>query len=399
MKFLAGCVCLLIVFKLLSKIDCYGKKLDCRRCRCCGRLLLATGWDEFQGFRATVTIHSVADVVNTGMMGGEKLFKVQVAFKWSKFVSSSTADMKWEQTKGMEVPQGADECVITLISEGKVKDTTIGEYVLEVKKDMLDAKKFWGEKKKFKMENKGKIVGTIIITFRNIDDDGAGGGGGGGELPIDGIDEDSALAIAIRESYEDMVKEGVVKPPEPPPPAPAPEGGEAPAPEPPSVVKLEGDQKIECLGRCITGPLREVDDKNNKEAGKTFVRVIHCNFAELQGDDMQKELKKQLEKAQSKGMNELPKKWYWVWYEDKKAAYHDKKWHDPDGYIPMTAISKVNRQPERNDQFVMSYSQDGDKGRLVYRREGGKSLDVWFDGIDACFNACREQVKAEKEGN
>merc|ERR1719456_785528 len=142
--------------------------------------------------------------------------------------------MKWEQTKGMDIPQGADECVLSLYSEGKIKDTLIGEYILETKKDMLDAKKFWGEKKKFKLELKGKLVGTLTMTFRNQDDDGAGGGG---ELPIDGIDEDSALAIAIRESYEEMVKDGVIKKPEPKPapPAPAPtEGeGEAAAPPPP----------------------------------------------------------------------------------------------------------------------------------------------------------------------
>ena len=71
--------------------------------------------------------------------------------------------------------------------------------MLETKRDMLDAKKFWGEKKKLKLENKGKLVGTILITFRNQDDED--GGGGGGELPIEGIDEDSALAIAIREAY------------------------------------------------------------------------------------------------------------------------------------------------------------------------------------------------------
>lgn len=397
LKLAAGCICFLILFKLLSKIDCYGKSLDCRRCKLIARFLMWSGWDEFLGFRATVTVHSVADVQNKGMMGGEKLFKVKVAFKWSYFVTSSTADMKWEQTKGMDVPQGADECVITLYSEGKIKDSTLGEYVLETKGDMLDAKKFWGEKKKFKLENKGKLVGTVIMTMRKGGDDGDAGGGGGGELPIDGIDEDSALAIAVREAYEEMIKDGVVKKPEPkpaPPPAEGEDGGQAPPEE--EVPKLEGNQKIDCLGRCITGALREVGS-DAKEAGKTFVRVINCNFAELQGDNMKSEMKKQWQKAQEKGFNELPTKWYWVWYEDKKSAYHDTKWHSPDGYIPMTAISKVNRQPERNDQFVISYHEDGGSNKLIYRREGGKSLDVWLDGIDVCHLECRELVKKAKE--
>lgn len=400
MKFMAGCICCLILFKLLSSIDCYSKRLDCRRCKMIARFLLYIGYDEFPGFRASVTVHSVADIVNKGMMGGEKQFKVKVAFKWSYFMTSSTGDMRWDQTKGMDVPQGAEECVITLYSEGKFKDTTLGEYVLETKRDMLDAKKFWGEKKKLKLESKGKLVGTILITFRNNDD--PDGPGGGGDLPIDGVDEDSALAISIREAYEEMIKEGVVRKPEPKPvPAPAPvaEGEEAP-PQPPQeeeeVQKLEGNLKIDLLGRCITGPLREVN-KDGKEGGKTFIRVIHCNFAELKGDDMKSEMKAQWRKAQEKGLNELPKKWYWVEYEDKKAAYHEKKWHEPDGFFPMTAITKVNRQPERNDQFVISYTEDGDKNTLIYRRDGGKSLDVWLDGVDLCFNECRTIVKEEKE--
>jgi len=264
---------------------------------------------------------------------------------------------------------------------------------------MLDAKKFWGEKKKLKLENKGKLVGTIIITFRNQDDDGAGGGGG--DLPIEGVDEDSALAIAVREAYEEMLKDGAVQRPErKPSPASAEgdaEGGSAPDPqEEEAVVMLDGHQKIDCLGRCITGYLREVK-KDGKEAGKAFIRVIQCNFAELQGDQMKGEMAKQWQKARDKGLQELPKKWYWVWYEDKKAAYNDRKWHEPDGYIPMTAISKINRQPERNDQFIISYTDDGEKRKLIYRRDGGTSLDVWIEGLDMCFNATRQQVKEDKE--
>jgi len=394
MKMMAGCVCILVLFKLVSMIDCYGKKLDCRRCRLCGRFLLWAGWDEFPTFRVTATVHSVADVKNQGMMGGEKVFKVKVAFKYNQFITTSTKDMRWDQTKGMEVPQGADLCLITLYSEGKIKDSKLGEYELEVKRDMLDGRKFWGEKKKFKLEDKGKLVGTILITFRNADDPN----GGPADLPIDGIDEDSALAIAIRDSYEEMMKAGLVpRPPPPPPPPPPPEPGQPaePPPEPPEIPKLEGNLKIDCLSRCITGPLREVD-KEQKEAGKVYIRVINCNIAELKGDDMKEEAAKQWAKAQDKGLTELPKKWYWAWYEDKKAAFHDEKMHYPDGFIPMTAISKINRQPERNDQFVISYVDDGNKETLVYRREGGISLDVWLDGIDLTFTACRTQVKEDK---
>jgi len=395
MKLAAACVCFVVLFKLISSIDCNSKKLDCRRFRTCAKCLRHKDWwDEWDGFRVTVTVHSVADVVNKGMMGGEKLFKVKVNFKWSQFITSSTADMRWDQTKGMDVPQGAEECVIALYSEGKIKDTKIGEYVLEVKRDMIDGRKFWGEKKKFKLENKGKLVGTLFVTFRNADDPN----GGPAELPIDGIDEDSALAIAVRESWEEMIKQGLCPPPPKPlpPPPPNPDGTPAPIPDPPEVPKLKANQMIDCLARCITGPLREIDSEQ-KEAGKVFVRVINCNISELKGDDRKEEEAKQWKKAQDKGLKELPKKWYWAWYPDKKAAFHDEKYSYPDGFIPMIGISKVNRQPERNDQFVLAYADDGKKDVLIYRREGGISLDVWLDGIDMCFNACRTQVKEEKE--
>merc|ERR1719375_2216482 len=126
-------------------------------------------------------------------------------------MTQATDNMKWEQTKGMDVPQGTEECVVSLIEEGKIKNSTMGEYVLELKRDMIDAKKFWGERKKLKLEKNGTPVGVIAVTFRNFDDPTGEGGGGMGELPIDGIDEDSSLAIAVREAYEEMLKDGTVK--------------------------------------------------------------------------------------------------------------------------------------------------------------------------------------------
>jgi len=423
MKGAAACIICLILYKLISKIDCMAKKLDCRRCRMCGKLLLHTGYDEFAGFRVTITVHSVQDIQSKGMLG-EKEFKVVVAFKWSKFITTPTKDMRWDQTKGMEVPQGADECVITLFSEGKFRDTQVGQFTLETKREMIDAKKFWGEKKKIKLEGKGgKLVGTLLITFRNADD---GDDAGLGQLPVDGIDDDSAMAIAVRDAFEEMIKEGLVVDPKKlyekkkkdaqtkkaAAAASAAAAARAKGEDGDAVAaavmaqedeidfempQLKGDMKLECLSRCISGPLREID-KEGKEAGKLFVRAIGCNFAELQGDNMKEELEKQWKKAREKGQNVLDKKWYWAWYEDKKAAYHDTKWHYPDGHIPLTAISSVHRSPERNDQFVLKYSDDGKKDAFIYRREAGRGLDVWIDGIDITFEEARKQLKEKKEG-
>ena len=34
-----------------------------------------------------------------------------------------------------------------------------------------------------------------------------------------------------------------------------------------------------------------------------------------------------------KGLPEVERKWYWVWYEDRKHAEDEKKWHYPDGFL------------------------------------------------------------------
>merc|ERR1719221_338720 len=99
----------------------------------------------------------------------------------------------------MEVPQGASECAITLMSLGKFKDATVADYVLETKKDLLDKEdEIFGKKQKLKLESKGKVVGTLAVTFRR------GGDSATGAIPISGIDEDSALAIEIMKHIEEL---------------------------------------------------------------------------------------------------------------------------------------------------------------------------------------------------
>lgn len=249
---------------------------------------------------------------------------------------------------------------------------------METKKDMLDKDGFWGEKQKIKLESKGKTVGTLLMTFRkrgDADGDGAGGGAGMGALPISGVSEDSALAVEVFKELEELRNTpGFVEP----------EG------------KWEGNMKVALLGKVLTGQLRGVDE-GGKETGQVYVKVINCNFAELQGKDMQEELQRQREKAKKKGLPGLEKKWYWVWYPDKKHADHEKKWHYPDGFLPLASITSVHRSPERDDQFVVKYTEDKAKKVLIYRREAGKGLDVWVEGLDLCFNDCRKMIKEKKE--
>jgi len=197
------------------------------------------------------------------------------------------------------------------------------------------------------------------------------------EVPVDGVDSDSALALEIQLAIEELEKvPGFVKPP----------------------GKWEGQNKIIMLARVLEGQLREVN-KKGKETGKVFITIRCCNYSDLLGDEdvRKEELKKQKQKAKEKGLSEVEKKWYWAWYDDKKSAKDDKKWHHPVGFIPMSAITSVHSSPERSDQFIIKYSNGGEKDSLIYRRESGKGRDVWTEGVDMCFQEVRKVLKDQKE--
>eukprot|EP00416_Gambierdiscus_australes_P023885 CAMPEP_0171069578 /NCGR_PEP_ID=MMETSP0766_2-20121228/9229_1 /TAXON_ID=439317 /ORGANISM="Gambierdiscus australes, Strain CAWD 149" /LENGTH=468 /DNA_ID=CAMNT_0011525969 /DNA_START=83 /DNA_END=1489 /DNA_ORIENTATION=- len=365
--------------KLMGKLNCGGKRCNCRRCRCCARRLLDVGWDEFEGFEAIVTVHGVGDIQKGGLMGGKE-FKLRISFSYSRWETTSTKDCRWEQTKTIEVPQGAVDCQIQLFSLGKLRDTKVAECVMDTKKDLVDkGDEFWGQKQKLKLESKGKFVGSLAITFRRKEageGPAAQGGSSSAALPISGVLADSALALEVLKEMEEIASTpGFIKP----------EG------------KWEGDMKVGLLARVLSGDLREVNKKNGKEMGKLFVRVLQCTSAELAGDEMKEQLQKQMERAKKKGLKQPERKWYWAWYEDRKSAHDSKKWHYPDGFIPMISILKVNRSPDRNDQFLITYGEDGSKDTLIYRRDVGKGLDVWVEALDICFTECRRLVKEKKD--
>lgn len=367
-KILAVCAIFAIGFKMISSF-CKTKKADCRRLKPIARFMMWIGWDEFETFDALITVHSVGEIKKDGMLG-EKEFKVVINFNWSKWETSPTKDCKWEQSKGLTIPQGATEGEVALYSLGTIKNSRLGGFTLDVMQDMLDEKKkFWNEKKKYKIESGGKLVGTLSMTFRRRGE----GQDAMPPLPIAGIDEEGGLAIEVLQEWEELRKTpGYVAPP----------AGE----------KLEGERAIFLLSKVLTDELREVDEKG-KELGKVYVRTVCCNFADIQGDNRKEELRNQQEKARKKGLTELETKWYWCWYEDKEAA--EKKWTHPDGFFPLQTVTQVIRTPDRTDQFVIKHSG----GKLKYRRESGKGLDVWVDGLNIVVNACRTMQKDKKEGS
>mmetsp|Transcript_36296 Transcript_36296/g.91435 ORF Transcript_36296/g.91435 Transcript_36296/m.91435 type:complete len:583 (+) Transcript_36296:132-1880(+) len=366
MKMAAFCVIFTLAYKMISGF-CATKRADCRRCKPIARFLMYIGYDDFETFDTVVSVHSVGEVKKEGMFG-EKEFKIVISFNYSKFETSGTKDCRWEQTKAIEVPQGASECEVTLWSLGTMKDSKIASCTFETKKHMIDSEDFYGIKKKYKLEMKGKLVGTAYVTFRKK------GEGGLSDLPIKGIDEESGLAIEVLKEWEELCATPGYVPPE---------------------GKLEGDQAIFVLSKVLTDELREINEKG-KEEGKVYIRVIKCNFADLQGDDRDEEVRKQMEKAKKKGLTQLEQKWYWCWYENKKAA--EKKWTHPDGFFPMASISQVARAPERNDEFMVKYTGTDGKSLQRYRREAGKGLDVWVDGLELAFQAARHIIKEQKDG-
>merc|ERR1712196_638351 len=110
---------------------------------------------------------------------------------------------------------------------------------------------------------------------------------------------------------------------------------------------------------------------------------------------MDNERERQKKKAKVKGIA-VEQKWYWCWYENHKAAYSDVDWHFPDGYIPLAAVTSIYVTPDRNDQFIIKYFEDGERQILVYRREPGKSLTLWVEGLEVCSAECRKQLKDSK---
>jgi len=286
-----ACACVVILLKFCGKCKCSGKRCDVRTwSRCISKVMLYIGCDEFAKFDVIITVHSVQDVVKSGMLG-KKEFSVKIAFNWSSWRTTPTRDLRWEQTKGILVPQGATECKIVLYSSVKGFEGKEGELTLETKEGMLDRDCFWGQRQKLKLETSaGKLVGTLHVTFRKKggpqagaegggDGDGDGNGGGGGTgggalVPIAGIAEDSALYVELMKAMEELeATPGYTKP----------EG------------LLEGDQKISLLGQTVSGPLREVI--KGKEQGQIYAIVVHCNVAEISGDKMAEERKKTKRKS------------------------------------------------------------------------------------------------------
>merc|ERR1719413_92281 len=122
---------------------------------------------------------------------------------------------------------------------------------------------FFGKQQKVKMTSKGRLIGTLSVTFRRkVQGERLDDGNVSDWMPITGVEEDSSLSLAIRQAWTELSKAPNFVQPE---------------------AKLEGDHKIFLLSKVLTDELREVS-KSGKELGRISIRVINANFADLQGD-------------------------------------------------------------------------------------------------------------------
>eukprot|EP00746_Dinoflagellata_sp_MGD_P069272 gnl/MRDRNA2_/MRDRNA2_28387_c0_seq1.p1 gnl/MRDRNA2_/MRDRNA2_28387_c0~~gnl/MRDRNA2_/MRDRNA2_28387_c0_seq1.p1 ORF type:complete len:625 (+),score=122.01 gnl/MRDRNA2_/MRDRNA2_28387_c0_seq1:63-1937(+) len=340
-----------IAYEYLSRyIDCEGKGMDPRtwekKSRNIKTFLMWCGYDEFEEFSILVKIHSVKDVKDTAWVG-KSAFKVEVRFKWSRFLTTATQDMKWEQSKYMDVPQGASVCRITLLSEGTRKDKEIGRLELETKHDLLDRSSFFGRQQRLQMtDSKDNPCGVVIATFRKV-------GNGDNEIPLlEGLKPRSELSCEIDQAAEQEPKM---------------DGGPRPK---------QGDEKLQLLSRVLQGQLDEAVDGKYQ---RCFVKVINCNYADLQGKDRAQELAKQIEKARKKGMSQLPKKWYFCWFPDRQNA-EAPGLPNPDGFFPMTSLLSVEAT-KTTGEFLIRYSENNAAVEIKYRRID-KSTEIWIEGLD-----------------
>mmetsp|Transcript_89901 Transcript_89901/g.159967 ORF Transcript_89901/g.159967 Transcript_89901/m.159967 type:complete len:603 (-) Transcript_89901:53-1861(-) len=380
LKIAAVTAALYAAFKCLSALW-FSRKCDCRRWKGVAKALRESGYDEFETFEMLVSVHFVQDIQDSGLLG-KKEFKVVLSFNYNKAETSGTKDMRWEQTLPIEVPQGAVDGRMVLMSLGTVTDTTIATVALDTKKDMLDkGDEFFGKKQKFVMRKKGKTVGTLGITFRKK---------GSGELsasPIEGLDDDSALYVDVMTRMQELIKKKKIpqeyntlyklKPGE----------------------KVDGDAKVYLLAESLEGALRKINLEDSKELGKCYVRVMRCNFSELKGKEKErrKELERQVEKAAKKGLKQVERKWYVALYPSKSVALDGEKWHDPDEFFPLASITSVHRSPNYNDQFLVNYAPTGKKQTLCFRRDAGKALDSWVEGFEMAFQEVRETLAETEE--
>lgn len=232
------------------------------------------------------------------------------------------------------------------------------------RRQMLDriGTPFWGKPQRLQILKGDKPVAVLFVTFTVME-------GNEDVNPIlDGCDDDSPLGCEVGKVANEEPK---VEPPFP----------------------KAGNEKLALLARVLCGSLEEVVDGKTE---KCYVTVKKCNIADLHGEKKRPaELAKQIEKARTKGLTELPQKWYWVWWKNQKTA-ETPGFPKPDGFFPMLSIINVMRDLQVENQFTMRYTEDGQKGEIKYKRVD-KQLDVWIEGLEL-FNAeYRMLYKATKD--
>lgn len=353
---------------LIKKVR--GCSCNMRRFRWFRKFLLATGYDEFEEFRMHVLVHNMKDVeTSEGLLSKEK-FRVKVLFGSSEFMTGYSENKKWVQSRVMDVKQGVTECLIQVRQKTAAMDKVLAERTLETK-DILDKQGFLGTKQAIKLEHNHRNMGAVYITFRV-----AGKDENANPVIFEGLDNDSALAIKLREIMEE---EGF----------------------PTDIDPLEGVQKQKLLAKALRGNLKQ---KDSQQGHKIYAEVKYNSKMQFLPEQERKQLQSKLVanarkagKGKGKGPppSEMTPTWYWCQWKSKEA--HDRG-QFPKSFFPISSIQSVHSDPKQIDEFTIRIKQDDKESERFTFGSMSRDRTIWVDAIEFLKDDLKEIKKdAEQE--
>ena len=321
------------------------RRADIRRIWGVGRLFLKLGIDPYPEFSVLLTIHSAKDVNSSS-----KLYSVAYA-KYESFKTRALSSGKWEQSTRLIVPQGSEEISVYVYASKLLgSDEMIGSCSISIARCLMGnlASDFYGKKKQYKINQPdGGTAGQISLTFKKANDSQQE------ELPlVAGLDADQRPAL-----YGELME--VLE-----------EGGPR---------NLKGAEKLRALSKVMQGKLQKI---GKGLSGNTMNFFAVLEMSNPDNSDSEETVDK--------------KKWFWAWWEDKKDFL--KSSNEPDGYVPILAITSIHSDSSKPGEFVIKYVQKpGNKKSEIRYKCTDKDVEVWTDALELFREEARELKTAQKE--
>lgn len=338
----AFCVIIIAAVTAVAVVlrKCYKRYLACDirdLCPCIARLFLKTGHDLFEAFPVVIKAHSVKELKNPSLLGGGVSCKFVFRHRiWQTKLCNSKG--KFNMSSNIVIPQGCETCRIEILPGMKGKP--IGVVELNVWKDMLHGNRdddFFGKDRWLYLYDKGNRVGQVHVTFRRGQQE---------EMPpiLEGMSTDNHALAALCENN-------------------VPENAKCP---------LRGEYKMLCIGKSLQGKLfRMGTGPRGKDFWFALVKMVP---PEMDSDDE----KVLLEKAEKKGLKGIEQKWFFCWYENQ--AEFKRNFRDPEGYIPVLAMTSVRRDTKNQARFNVNYKEKNKK-KIMSLKPSQIEIETWIDGL------------------